>query len=352
MFQQGAHRRRLHVDVPDDEAAEVLPLSSQRKRPRQRPWTSVRASWTLVVVVIILIALFLFVLFGFVLRTPQQQPIIKGHIFLPKEESHSLNTIPQRLIFTHRYNLLVDDWKEEVSNDLSSEEREELIVLQNNVHAIVEKHPAAKVEFWTDDDCIAALRKVAPPTQQDEWVQFFRSESKGMFKADWCRGVALLEQGGVYFDVDLGVRQNVFEVLQSNTTLATVQVHHQSQYPGAFFQAFIAVSPKHPVMQRYVELFAEYYAGRNPAKGPLGVLFLRQAFDELVAEQPSLNTTTELWQEVLYQKSMKKYFDHDFKPPVWGTRRACHFFVVARLEIPLVVPFYSRIAGSRMCPVS
>ena len=329
------------------------PLSSQRKRPRRRAWTNapVIASSTLVLVVLTIALFLVFLLRGFFVRVPQRQPIIKGRMFVPEEPTQ--HTIPQRLIFTHRYNLLLDDWKDdEEVKDLTSEERDELIVLQKNVHAIVEKHPAATVEFWTDDDCISALRSVAPLAKQDEWVQYFRSESKGMFKADWCRGVALLEQGGVYFDVDLGVRQNVFEVLQSNTTLATVKVHRQSQHPGAFFQAFIAVAPKHPVMQRYVELFAEYYAGRNPAKGPLGVLFLRQAFDELMAEQPSINATTELWQEVLYQKSMKQYLSKDFKPPVWGTRRACHFFVVARLEIPLVVPFYSRIAGSRMCPVT
>ncbi|GAX11202.1 hypothetical protein FisN_9Hh299 [Fistulifera solaris] len=331
--------------------AEISPLTSQRKRRRQRSWTNAQIMASCVMLLVISTAAgLLLVFFGLLLRTPQKQPIIPGQIFIPHEPNHR-HQIPQRLVFTHRYNLLTDDWKEDAQNDMTTDERDELMVLQKNVREIVKKHPSASVEFWTDEDCIVALKQVAPATQQDEWVQYFRSESQGMFKADWCRGVALLEQGGVYFDVDLGVRQNVFEVLQTNTTLATVKVHRQSQHPGAFFQAFIAVAPQHPVMQRYVDLFAEYYAGRNPAKGPLGVLFLRQAFDELVGEQPAINATTELWQEVLYQKSMKPYLSDDFKPPVWGTRRACHFLVVARLEVPLVVPFYSRIAGSRMCPL-
>ncbi|GAX26991.1 hypothetical protein FisN_9Lh299 [Fistulifera solaris] len=347
MFQQLAHRKRQNLEVQ----GEVSPLTSQRKRRRQRTWTKAQviASCLLLLLVISTAALMLLIFLGFVLRTPRKQPIIPGQIYIPHEPN--LHQIPQRLVFTHRYNLLLDDWKDDPQNDITTEELDELMVLQKNVRDIVNKHPSASVEFYTDEDCIEALTHVAPSTQQDEWVHYFRSESKGMFKADWCRGVALLEQGGVYFDVDLGVRQNVFEVLQRNTTLATVKVHRQSQHPGAFFQAFIAVAPKHPVMQRYVDLFAEYYAGKNPAKGPLGVLFLRQAFDELVAEQPAINATTELWQEVLYQKSMKPYLSDDFEPPVWGTRRACHFLVVARLEVPLVVPFYSRIAGSRMCPL-
>lgn len=348
MFQQGAHRRRQHLEVQDEE---ISPLSSQRKRRHQWPRTKARVIASSIVVLALLTAALILVhlLLHFVLRVPQKQPIIPGRIFIPQEPH--LHKIPPRLVFTHRYNLLLNDWKDETDNRITFEEREELIVLQNNVHDIIGKHPSASVEFWTDDDCVQALRSIAPPTKQDEWVGFFRSESKGMFKADWCRGVALLEQGGVYFDVDLGVRQNVFDVLQSNTTLATVKVHRQSQHPGAFFQAFIAVAPEHPVMQRYVELFAEYYAGTITAHGPLGVLFLRQAFDELAADYPHINATTELWQEVLYQKSMKQYLADDFEPPVWGTRRACHFFVVARLELPLVVPFYSRIAGSRMCPL-
>ncbi len=346
MFQQLAHRKRQNLEVQ----GEISPLTSQRKRRRQRSWTKAQLIASCVLLLVISTAALLLLIFlGFIFRIPRKQPIIHGQIYIPQEAN--LHKIPQRLVFTHRYNLLVDDWKDDAQNDMTTEEREELIVLQKNVRDIVRQHPSASVEFWTDDDCIEALQQVAPPTQRDEWVHYFRSESKGMFKADWCRGVALLERGGVYFDVDLGVRQNVFEVLQRNTSLATVKVHRQSQHPGAFFQAFIAVAPKHPVMQRYVDLFAEYYAGRNPAKGPLGVLFLRQAFDELVEEQPAINATTELWQEVLYQKSMKQYLGDDFEPPVWGTRRACHFFVVARLEVPLVMPFYSRIAGSRMCPL-
>lgn len=344
-IQQGTHRRRLNCEIQE----EVSPLP-QQKRKRKRPWTKKARVIALLIVVlsILAVASLLLIVLGFFVRVPQRQPIITGRIFpsIPQEPQG----VPQRLVFTHRYNLLSDDWKD--AENLTTEERDELITLQQNVHHIIDLHPSATVEFWTDDDCVSALRSIAPPTKQDEWVHYFRSESKGMFKADWCRGVALMEQGGVYFDVDLGVRQNVFEVLQSNTTLATVKVHRQSQHLGAFFQAFIAVTPQHPVMKRYVELFADYYAGKNPANGPLGVLFLRQAYDELVATNPQINATTELWQEVLYHESMQKYLGNDFEPPLWGKRRACHFFVVARLELPLVVPFYSRIAGSRMCPIA
>jgi len=54
----------------------------------------------------------------------------------------------------------------------------------------------------------------------------------------------------------------------------------------------------------------------------------------------------QLFQEVLYNS---KYFQN-VPPPTWGSRRACKFVVVADRTFPLTVPFYSRIAGSRICP--
>jgi hypothetical protein len=104
-----------------------------------------------------------------------------------------------------------------------------------------------------------------------------------------------------------------------------------------------------------------------------------------------LHNTTELWQEILYLPQYEQTIFSHVPPPRWGyTRRACKFVVVVpppttttnelqsygidgqdqgghdqdheekvvapavgdeRLSLPkLIVPMYSRIAGSRMCP--
>jgi hypothetical protein len=44
----------------------------------------------------------------------------------------------------------------------------------------------------------------------------------GMYKADLCRATALWETAGFYFDVDLGVRMNLFRVLNPKTTFTIV----------------------------------------------------------------------------------------------------------------------------------
>lgn len=289
------------------------------------------------------------------------------------------HAIPDILIFTHSINLLetVFNFANTPRFELTVEQKE-LLALQENVRSITKYHPASAVRFLTDTDCIESIRAVYKDNDgntdkvAEELIRYFKAERQGMFKADLCRGTALFETGGLYFDVDLGVRMNLWQVLRETTEFSTIRVHHQSMYPGAFFQAFAAASQRHPVILRYVQLFLEHYRGvklgnsSSVVKGPLGVLLLKRAFDEVQAEQQEhlipgddddsastrthLNATTELWQEVLYTPELRKSLLSHVPPPKWGSRRACKFVVVSSLRKPLTVPFYSRIAGSRMCP--
>jgi hypothetical protein len=297
------------------------------------------------------------------------------------------HAIPNILIFTHYTNLLKYDDSNDNSNNndnnntTASDSRKELRALSDNVRHAIALHPGAQVRFLTDDDCVHSLKAVmghssdygesATRDHTDSLVYYFRQETVGMYKADLCRGAALWETGGLYFDVDLGVRMNIFDVLQEDTTFATNKVHLQSKHKGAFFQAFMGATPQNPILYRYLELFQTYYQGllRPPLPdGPLGVLLLRRAYDEVLArdrddedhdqnkQDSSVVTTTvdkntvEIWQELLYLPRFQKSILSHVPPPVWGTRRACKFVVIAGLEEPFVVPFYSRVANSRMCP--
>ena len=342
---------------------------------------------------------------------------------------HQQHQIPKILIFTHAINLLtyeppknINDQQHIVTNNYNKtrlaekevrSEQDELLALQKNVQRTIKMHPDATVRFLTDEDCINALRAVLGPNAP--LIQFFQQETQGMYKADICRGAALWETGGIYLDVDVGVRMALWGsnnanadnydlnnnnnkqvvLLHANTTFATNFVHRDSNYVGCFFQAFMATTPNHAITERYLHLFLLHYQGKltkSIKKGPLGVILLRQAFDDVMIleaagengvdlllpgdteilavdskpfhmltdreKQFRLGPTTidtthygriQLWQEVQYQP---KYFPN--VPPVPGlnnnSRRACHFVVVANKKFPLIVPFYSRIAGSRMCP--
>ena len=241
--------------------------------------------------------------------------------------------IPRRLIFTHSQNLL------ETTTNLTDPVLE---TLRNNVIRTVALHPEATVHFYTNEHCEAILERIG----YSHLVPHFRNETKGMFKGDMCRGAALYESGGVYFDVDLGVRTNVWEVLAPDTEFATIHAFYKNRKykDTGFFQAFIAAAPQHPVLREYLDLFYEYYQGRHKVKGLLGVLLLRQAYDKV---QPS---HTELWHEVHYDPTVLPAL-RDVPPPTWGKKiNGCKMVVITDLTSETAqTPFYSRIEGAHNC---
>jgi hypothetical protein len=270
------------------------------------------------------------------------------------------HAIPNNVIFTHYVDLLhtpVTDF------DPDSED----VVLKANVEHTISLHPGATVYFYTDDKCIIAIQQALGVGNSIPLVDYFLKETQGMYKADICRGAALYNVGGLYFDVDLQARMNVFGAIHPpSTEFVTPTVHSKSNWPGAFFQAFIGVTRHHPLMMRYLELFLKHYngiAGLEGSsksdvveKGPLGVILLRRAYDELHHEQEqheehenealsqSENVVAKsvLWEETRYHKDRFP----DVEAP-HGKRRACHF-LVAIPHTPTAV-FYSRVRGSRMC---
>lgn len=288
--------------------------------------------------------------------------------------NHHRHKIPNVLIFTHYQNLLLEN---EVANSYTttttgSEEELELLALQKNVRAIIAMHRNATVRFLTDVDCEQSIRNTLG--DDTKLVQYFQSEKHGMYKSDICRGAALWETGGLYFDVDLGARMPLWTVLGPFTSFVTVNVHERSKQRPGFFQAFMGAVPNHPIMKRYLELFVVYYEGNlkletrllpDKEKHMLGVRILRIAYDEIVAEEEKalkdgrhaaivdqqLGSSTpmgnvELWQEKLFSKQEFPLIPE----PTWGSEKSCKYVVVANEGWPPVAPFYSRIEGSRMCP--
>jgi hypothetical protein len=269
-----------------------------------------------------------------------------------KSDDHGQKThkIPYTLIFTHYKNLLEDD--------PSTFDEEERVLAANIRHSVRVHQPTLnKFIFLTDDGCIQSLHRVYPSL-----VPYFKNESMGMYKADICRGSALYENGGIYLDVDVGVRHDLWRDLLPSTEFVTSRVHRASKYPKHFFQAIMGAAPRSTILYRYLRLFEKYYLGSETVKGPLGVILLKRAWDD-VYDRTTHQPPTELYQEILYNRQL---FPHLHPAPTWGgTKRACHFVVVATANhreniewtapptnISLQFPLYSRIGGSRMCPMN
>jgi mannosyltransferase OCH1-like enzyme len=258
---------------------------------------------------------------------------------LPPEHNH---VIPNVLIFTHSINLL------ETENPTGED-----AALKANVENSIALHPGADVHFLTDEDCLESIARVMGSASP--LLEFFVKETHGMYKADICRGAALYELGGLYMDVDMQARMSLWSVVGSETTFVVPIVHRESKHPGSFFQSFIGTTAKNPILKRYLKLFINYYEGKLDLQGPLGVLLLRKAHDDIIGapnhpaikmkEEDYLDQVPQYFLEVLHDP---KLFPN-VPPPDRGTRRACRFVVVANNQEPFVVPFYSRVRGSRMC---
>jgi hypothetical protein len=114
-------------------------------------------------------------------------------------------------------------------------------------------------------------------------------ESDGMFKGDICRMVALYQNGGYYFDIDLQViepinldRKNQYYGNGTYISFATAKEAPGIKNDKGFFQAFLASTPHHPIMRRALNNTLDYFEGRYKPRGSLwGVSVIADAHDSM-----------------------------------------------------------------------
>lgn len=133
--------------------------------------------------------------------------------------------IPPVLIFTYHTDLFSTP-----ESDLTDDED---IALAENVHSIISLHPGASVRFLNDHDCLESIRAVLG--SDTNLTTYFTNEEHGMYKADICRGAALYETGGMYFDIDIEARMSLWNVIAPRTEFVTTLVHKDSNHHGGFF---------------------------------------------------------------------------------------------------------------------
>lgn len=199
------------------------------------------------------------------------------------------NIIPNTLLFNHRINLL------ETCRTAAMCNAEDHAATEN-LRSIIFMHPGARVVFYDDSACEAALRRVRP-----QLAVHFASEHDGRFKSDMCRLAMLSEFGGYYFDCDLSVLADARTIVHPDAKFATVLAYHGSNGDGSvgFFQAFVASDRAHPLLAATLSLHERWYAAdrehgdaftmsvtgniagaHSLAAYNLGTVLLRYAFEE------------------------------------------------------------------------
>jgi len=187
--------------------------------------------------------------------------------------------IPRRLLFNHKVNLLK-------ASDASLDKQSKL--LRDNVKHIVKLFPdiaPSDVHFWDDKDCQAGIEDLNMEESEALGLDF-ASEKVGMVKSDICRLVMMYSLGGFYFDTDILPLANFEKHMDPRTTFATVIADGGKSY----FQAFLAATPKHPVILESLKDFKKWYdvlhrpkqneelLRRKTARGNIGTALLRKAY--------------------------------------------------------------------------
>jgi len=243
-------------------------------------------------------------------------------------------TIPPRLVFTYHSDLLNAD---ETSLSLRD------AALAANVRNTIRLHPGATVHFYDDAACVHVLRELAVEAWPSDWsllAQFFSSEEEGAYKGDMCRFAALYLHGGLYFDIDMVSRFDVRTLIEPTSTFVTVHAARAHGEAPSFFDSFMAISRKHAVLRRTLDLVVAYYKQQLKVSGWMGCALLYRAYHD---EAEDAVSTAQLWLEI--ERGSRH---HEPVVEQDGVGCCCNMLVVDPHTDS--VPFYSRLVGfKRFC---
>lgn len=158
--------------------------------------------------------------------------------------------IPDRLQLNYYKNVLKTSW-------LNAEEQK----VKDNVEKIRSIYGDLDVSFLDDDQCYNLIREV----HSSELADYVRWEKEGMYKSDVCRSAQLYAHGGYYMDNDLVPIQDIRPALPPETELVSV-IERDNR--SELFQAFVAVVPRHPVMQKVLNETLRHYQVSGNKHGP------------------------------------------------------------------------------------
>lgn len=231
--------------------------------------------------------------------------------------------VPQALVFTYKHDLLETPTPETYAKNVNN-------TIQR--YRAAWGRPGARVRFLDDAACRATIHRVEP-----RLLRWFDDEPQGMYKADVCRLAALYEEGGYYFDLDVGVATPY--IVEPGLSFVTVREYPKWGHTG-LMQAFLATTPQHPIVKEALLQTLGYYEGRihlPKDDGTYGPRLLRMAFDAV----PS--------QDSYMLLSEGKLGDHGISPPP-GERPSgsgcCCDMVVHDGNTSY---FWTHIAGSKNC---
>ena len=132
--------------------------------------------------------------------------------------------------------------------------------MRENVDLLIEMNPDYAHILFDDSECRSLLLEHFGIN----YANAFDSLIPGAFKCDLWRYAMLYLYGGIYLDIDIKPILPFREILKDDATFVSVADRSIMTMKCGMYQAFIACTPKHPIMLYALQLsFANIVTRRN-----------------------------------------------------------------------------------------
>lgn len=115
-----------------------------------------------------------------------------------------------------------------------------------------------EIEISSDRDCREFLSKHFG----EDYVSCFNYIKFGPIRADFWRVCKLYIHGGYYSDIDIVPKQSLKKICSTVANFVTSLTFRND----SIFQAFIAATPKHNVLERCIDRYMNRWRNRTPMK--------------------------------------------------------------------------------------
>ncbi|WP_203583454.1 glycosyltransferase family 32 protein [Paludibacter sp. 221] len=146
-----------------------------------------------------------------------------------------------------------------------------------------EKNPEYEYHFYDDDKILEFFAEEFPP----EYLEAYKRLTIGAAKADFFRYAVLYKKGGVYLDIDSGVKSPFRNFIREDDEAIITNEGN----PGLYVQWALIFNKEHPFLKRTLEMVLDnIQTHRYPhdVHATTGPAAYTKAVNECIAENPHI----------------------------------------------------------------